>query len=166
MSQSSAPAAGRAGKSGRELWLRLGRRLRLAGGGRDFCLQLVVFRETLELIDEHQRVLGRDFELLAAGLAADLVVQAQQVVAKLGKLGAILIVGARGKSISFDAADPADAVLIRPPASGTLISSRTRFRLFGEECAFVESHTQIVTMNPECLEIEPRSDRERALWPS
>jgi hypothetical protein len=50
------------------------------GGRGDFLLELLVVRQARELIDEHQRVLRRDFELLAAGLARDFVVEANQVV--------------------------------------------------------------------------------------
>src|SRR3954471_11034188 len=85
-------------------------------------------------------MLRRDFELLPARLARHLVVEPQEIIAEFCKFGAVLVVGAGGQAIFLHTANPPDAVLVGAPASRALIASRTGFRFFREECAFVECH--------------------------
>ncbi len=134
------PAAGRPGESRWERRFGFVGGLRFSGGRGDLGVEIVVFRETLELIDEHQRVLRRDLELLPAGPARHLVVEPQEVIAQLRKFRAILVVGTGRQAVLLHTADPPDVVLIRAPAPGTLIPSRAGFRLFRKEGAFIECH--------------------------
>ena len=64
----------------------------------DLPFELFVVGQTGDLVHEHQRVLRRDLELLAARLARDLVVEPQQVVAQLRELGPIALVGSGRQS--------------------------------------------------------------------
>src|SRR4051812_6274127 len=126
-------------------------RLRLDGlrgflGGRlDLLLQLVVIGQPGELIDEDHRLLRRDLELPAAGLADDLVVEAENVVAQLRELLAIHLVGPRGRTIFLHPPDPADAVVVGAAAFRARVAARLGLGLVGEEGAFVEGHAFIVS---------------------
>jgi hypothetical protein len=135
------PASRRASKAVWQFRLRLGCRLGLARGRRNLGIEFVVFWKAFDLIDEHQRMLRWDFDLLPAALAGHLVVDTEQVVAELGELGAILIVSAWRKPVALDPADPTDAVFVRTSAPRALVSPRPGFRFLAEEGAFVESHT-------------------------
>ena len=138
---SSLPAARLAREPRRQR--RLGFRLRFRLSRRDVDLPFEIFfvGQAGELVHEHQRVLRRDLEFLAAGLARDLVVEAEQVVAQLGELGPVALVGPGRQPLLLRAPHPADAVFAGPPALGALIPSGPGFRFFGEKRAFVESHT-------------------------
>jgi hypothetical protein len=81
-----------------------------------------------------------DLDLLAARLAHDLIVHTDQVVAELGELGAVALVGARRQPILLHAPHPAHAVLIGAPAAVAGDLGRSGFRSIGKEGAFVEGH--------------------------
>jgi hypothetical protein len=81
-----------------------------------------------------------DLELLAARLAHQLVVHADQVIAKLLELGAVALVGARRQPVLFDAADPAHRILVGAATTRARVAGRTCFRTIRKERAFVESH--------------------------
>jgi hypothetical protein len=61
----------------------------------------------------------RDVELLAARTADDLVVHTDQVVAQLGKFGAVPFIGAGRQPIFFCPANPAHRVVIGAAAPRT-----------------------------------------------
>ena len=103
------------------------------------CVGLFVFRQAFELIGEHHRLVRRHLELLAARLAGHLVVEAQQVIAQLVELGAVLAL--RLAILALGAPHPAEAVLVDPLASRTRILRRPVFRLLDEECFLVKRHT-------------------------
>jgi hypothetical protein len=86
----------------------------------------------------------RDLDLLAARLAHDLVVDADEMVAQLGELGPVALVGARWQPVLLDPAHPADAVLVGPPAARAGHLGRTGLGAVGEESAFVERHPVII----------------------
>src|SRR5215207_6454055 len=79
------PSGGLSGKPRRQRRLAFGNRLRLGRRSSDFAFQALCVGQPGELVGEHQRVLRRDFELLAAGLAGDLVVESEEIVAELGE---------------------------------------------------------------------------------
>jgi hypothetical protein len=85
----------------------------------------------------------RDFELLSARLAHDLVVDANQMIAKLGELGAVSLVGAGRKTVLLDAANPPHVVIVGAAAARAGIPRRSRFRFVEEESAFVECHGRV-----------------------
>ena len=113
----------------------------------DLPLEVLVVRKTRELIDEHQRVLRRNLELLAACLARDLVVEPEEVVAKLGKFRAIALVGPRRRLVLLGASNPPNAVLAGTPALRALVPSLSGFRFLAKEGAFVEGHPLILATN-------------------
>jgi hypothetical protein len=78
-----------------------------------------VLRQTFELIDEQQRVQRGDLEPLAAGLAHDFVVDANEMVPQLRELGSVALIRARREPILLDAPNPADRVLVGPIAART-----------------------------------------------
>src|SRR6266542_1588376 len=139
------PAARLAREPCREGWLRVARRLRLAGRFGDLLFEVFVVRQSRQLVDEHQRVLRRDFKFLSARLADHLVVDAQQVVTQLRELRAIFIRRAGGQPVLLRSAHPADGVVTGPPALGARVSSLPRLGLFVEECAFVEGHASMLS---------------------
>src|SRR2546421_280379 len=75
------------------------------------AFDLFFIGQACELVHEHQGVLRRDLEFLAARLARDLIVQAEQIVAELRELFPIGFVGARRQPVLLRAAHPPDAVL-------------------------------------------------------
>lgn len=85
----------------------------------------------------------RDFEFLSARLADDFVVDANQMIAKLGEFGAIAFVGARRQPIFLDAPHPPHVVVVGPTAARAGIPRRSRFRFVEEESAFVECHGRL-----------------------
>jgi len=135
--RSTSPALSGTGETRRQFRAidRLLRR-RLSGG----VLRLFVFRQTLELIGEQQRVMRRHFELLAARLARHLIVQAKKMVAELVEFGAILA-ALWLPVFALGAPHPADAVLVGPLATGTGILCRTILRLLIEVRFLVKRHT-------------------------
>lgn len=82
----------------------------------------------------------RYFELLSARLANDFVVDANQMIAKLGELGAVPFIGARGQPIFLDAPHPAHVVVVGAAASGAGVTRRPRFRFVEKERSFIQSH--------------------------
>jgi hypothetical protein len=100
-------------------------------------------RQAVELIHEHQRVHRRNLEALAARLTGELVVDANQVVAQLGELGAVALVGIAGRPVLLGAPDPTQLVIVGAPAARTGVAARALFRTFVEEGAFVEGHAVI-----------------------
>src|SRR5262249_27259192 len=131
------PARRLPGKARRQRRLSFRLRLRFARRHVDLALELFFVRQSLQLVYEHQRVLRRDLELLAARLAGDLVVEAKQVVAQLGELGAVDFIGAGRQPILLGASHPANAVVVGPVALGTLIAAGSRFRFVVEKRALV-----------------------------
>jgi hypothetical protein len=95
--------------------------------------------------------LRRNLEFLAAGLACDLIVEAEQVVAQLCEPGPVLLVSSRRQPILFRAPHPPNAVFAGPSAPGALIPSGSGFRLFREKGAFVQGHSLMVAMNRALL---------------
>jgi hypothetical protein len=108
----------------------------LPGAGRRFLL-LLVLRQPLELIEEQQRVQRGDLEPLPARLADQLVVEPQQVIAELGELGAVALVGAGRQPILLHSTDPAHVVVAGPATARTGVLRGPGFRFFGEEGALV-----------------------------
>jgi hypothetical protein len=105
--------------------------------GRSGFFFLDVARQALELIDEQQRMHGRDLELLPARFAHHLVVDPDQVVAKLGELRAVTLVGARRQPILLRPPDPTDGIVVRTPATGTREPFVTVFASIKEERTLV-----------------------------
>jgi hypothetical protein len=99
-----------------------------------------------------------DLELLPAGLADQLVVEPEEVIAELGELRAVALVGAGRQAILLGTTNPAHAVLIRAPAARAGVAGRSRLGLVGEEGALVESHTQIVLQGPRERLKAPRAE--------
>lgn len=128
------------GSDRRHLTLFFGRLVGGVRGGRNLLFEFLFVRQTGQLIDEHHRLVRRDLEFLAAGLAGNLVVQPQQIVAQFCELRAIDVISPWRKSIFLRPPDPPDAVVAGPAALGTGISALPGFCLIGEESAFVESH--------------------------
>ena len=87
-----------------------------------------------------------DLESLAAGLARDVVVEAEQVVAQLCELGPVARVGPGRQSTFLRVPYPPNAVVDGPSALGALIPSESRFRFFREKRAFVEGHALMVAI--------------------
>jgi hypothetical protein len=85
-------------------------------------------------------MLGRDVEFLAAGFARHGIVDANHVVAQLGKQGTIALVGAWRDPIFLRPNDPAHLVLIYTlaPRTGQLVGAG--FIPVIEEIAFVKGH--------------------------
>jgi glycosyltransferase involved in cell wall biosynthesis len=67
-----------------------------------------------------------------------------RLVAQLGELGAVGLVGAGRQAVLLGAFHPADVVVIRAPAFGAGIPPNPCFRFLGEEVALIESQLQIV----------------------
>jgi hypothetical protein len=84
-----------------------------------------------------------DFDLLAARLAHDLVVDANQMIAKFGELGAIPFIGPRWQPILLDASHPSHVVVVGATASGARVTRRPRFRFVEEERAFIKGHGRV-----------------------
>jgi hypothetical protein len=82
----------------------------------------------------------RDLELFPARLADQLVVHADQVIAKLGKLRPIAFIGARRQAVLLDAPHPPHVVFIGTLTPWAGEARRASFVFVGEECAFVEGH--------------------------
>ena len=93
-----------------------------------------------ELI-ENNRLQGRDLDRLAAAriFAAQLVVEADPVVARLGKSRAILFIGAGGDRSFFGPATPLDRILQRSPAFRTVDCGNHRFILLVKQVTFFHS---------------------------
>ncbi len=87
------PASRFAGEAGGDRRFGL-RRLLVPGGRCDLLLERGRIGQARQLVDEHERVLGGDVELAAADLAGDLIVDPQQIVAQLGELRLVGVVGA------------------------------------------------------------------------
>src|SRR5687767_4826972 len=103
-----------------------------------YCLLVVVLlRQPFELLEEHQRAVRRDLEPLAARLARDVVVHANQVILRLLEQRAVARVGPAGKLRLLGAPHPADAVLVGPPAPRTLERVLALFRFLREKLTFV-----------------------------
>jgi hypothetical protein len=79
----------------------------------------------------------RNFEPLAAGLADDLIVDANEMIPQLGKLRPIALIRARRQPILLGSPDPPYRVLVRSPAPWTAEALFASFRLVEEEGAFV-----------------------------
>jgi hypothetical protein len=79
----------------------------------------------------------RDLESLRARFADDLVVHTNEVIAQLGELGAIALVGAGRQTIFFRAPYPSHGVLVRTAAARTTESLVAIFVFVEEEGAFV-----------------------------
>ena len=71
----------------------------------------------------------------------DLIVEAQEMVAQLVELLAVL--GVLWRAL-LGATHPPDGVLVDPLAAGARVLGRAGFRLLGEEGAFVKAHPLIV----------------------
>jgi hypothetical protein len=67
-------------------------------------------------------VLRGDLDLLAAGVARDLVVEPEQVVAQFRELGPVTVVGSGRRPVLLRTLDPSNAEFAGPPARGTLVS--------------------------------------------
>jgi hypothetical protein len=85
-----------------------------------------------------------DLESLAAGLALDLIVDANEVVAQLGELRPIALVGARGQAVLLRPPHPTHGILVGPSTPWAAQSLAAVFGSVGEERAFVESHALIL----------------------
>jgi hypothetical protein len=79
----------------------------------------------------------RNLEAFAAGLAGHFVVDTNQVVAQLGKLGAIAFIGARRQTVLLRPAYPTHGVFVRSPAAWAAQSFVAVFVAVGKEGAFV-----------------------------
>jgi hypothetical protein len=84
-------------------------------------------------------LVGRDLELLAARLAGHLIVDAQQVIAQLLELGAVLALWL--PVLALRTPHPAQAVLVDPLAPRARELRRPVLRLLNEECFLVKRHT-------------------------
>jgi hypothetical protein len=79
----------------------------------------------------------RDLELLAAGPADHLVIDANQVIAQLRELGAIAFIRARRQPIFLGPPHPSHGVLIGPAATGTTEPLFAALGFVEEECALI-----------------------------
>jgi hypothetical protein len=87
----------------------------------------------------------RNLEPLAARLAGELVVDADQVIAQLGELGAVALVGVAGQPVFLRPAHPLHLVVIRAAAPRTREAAVSLLGPFVEEGAFVECHHAILS---------------------
>ena len=122
-------------------------RHRLPRCGRNLAIELLVVRQACELVGVDHRLLRGDFELLAARLARDVVVEPEQVIAQFRELGPIDVVGARRQPVLLRAAHPADAVVVGALAFRAGKPALPGFRFVVEQGAFVEGHASIVATN-------------------
>ena len=118
--------------------------VRLSRRGADLSLEFFLVGQAGELVYEHQGLVRRDLESLAAGRTRDLVVDAKQVVAQLGELGPVDLVGTGRRLVPLRVSRPSDAVFTGPSTPGALIPPRSSLQLFGEQGAFVEGHSGMV----------------------
>jgi hypothetical protein len=93
--------------------------------------------QSLELIDEEQRVHRRDLKSLAAGLAHHLVVDTNEMVAQLRELCPIAFIGAWRQPILLRPPYPPHRILIRASAPRATQSLVAIFVLVEEEGALV-----------------------------
>jgi len=87
----------------------------------------------------------RNLEALAARLTGQFVVDADQVVAQLGELGAVVLVGIARQPVLLGAPDPAHLVVVGAPAARAPVAAIALLGPFVEEGAFVEGHAAILT---------------------
>jgi predicted Rossmann fold flavoprotein len=127
--------------------LAVGRGFRLFRQGVDLSFELFFVGQACELVHEHQGVLGRNLEFLAARLAGDFIVEAEQVVPELGELGPVVLVGPGRQPVFLGAAHPPNVVFTRSPTLGTLIPPRSGFRSVREQGTLAEGHSHMVAMN-------------------
>jgi hypothetical protein len=79
----------------------------------------------------------RDLELLAARPADHLIIDTDQMVAELGKLGAVAFVRPGRKPVFLGPANPPHRVFVGPAAAGTCQPLGPIVVLVEEESAFV-----------------------------
>jgi hypothetical protein len=94
-------------------------------------------RQAFELIDEQQRMHRGNLESLAARLAHDLIVDANEVVAQLRELRTIAFVRALRHPIFLRSPHPAHRILIRAAAARATKPLVAILVLVEEESAFV-----------------------------
>ncbi|MGQ0734711.1 MAG: hypothetical protein ACT4QD_13780 [Acidobacteriota bacterium] len=103
---------------------------------------LDILRKAFELIDEQQRVQRRDLELLPAGLAHHLVVDANQMIAHFPEFRAVAFVGAGRQAVFLDSAHPSNVVVVGAATAGARVARGTILGAVVEEGAFVEGHSR------------------------
>jgi hypothetical protein len=87
----------------------------------------------------------RNLEALAARLTGQFVVDADQVIAQLLELGAVLFVGVAGHPVFLGSPHPAHLVVVGALAPRARVAAVALLGPFVEERAFVECHRAILT---------------------
>jgi hypothetical protein len=88
----------------------------------------------------------RNLEALAARLTGEFVVDADEVIAQLGELRPVALVGVGRQAVFLRAAHPAELVVARAPAARAGVAAGALFGSLGEERAFVEGHAGILAV--------------------
>ena len=122
-------------------------RFRLSRRGADLPFEFRFVGQTCELVRDHQGVLRRDLESLPAGLARDLVIETEQIVACFCELGPVLLARSSRQPVFLRSADPPNAVFGSPATPEALIPSGSGFRFLREHVAFVKGHSAMVATN-------------------
>ena len=122
-------------------------RFRLSRRGADLPFEFRFVGQTCELVRDHQGVLRRDLESLPAGLARDLVIETEQIVACFCELGPVLLARSSRQPVFLRSADPPNAVFGSPTTPEALIPSGSGFRFLREHVAFVKGHSAMVATN-------------------
>ena len=122
-------------------------RFRLSGRGADLSFEFLFVGQTCELVRDHQGVLRRDLESLPAGLARDLIVETEQIVACFCELGPVLLARSSRQPVFLRSPDPPNAVFGSPATPDALIPSGSDFRFLREQVAFVKGHAAMVATN-------------------
>jgi len=87
----------------------------------------------------------RNLEALATRLTGEFVVDANQVIAQLLELGAVLLVGVAWHPVLLGTPHPAHLVVVGALAAGARVAAVALLGPFVEERAFVECHRSILT---------------------
>jgi hypothetical protein len=82
----------------------------------------------------------RNLEALATRLTGKFVVHANQVIAELGELRAIRLVGVAGRPVLARTPHPAQLVVASPLAAGTGVFAAALLGFLVEEGALVQGH--------------------------
>ena len=100
-------------------------------------LVVILLRQSLELLEEHDPPVRGDFEPLVTGLAGHIVVHADEVVFRLFEERPVAGIRASWKLRFLRPPNPSDRVIIRPFAAGALKPGRPLLGLLCKELSFI-----------------------------
>ena len=107
------------------------------------CSVVKLLALLLLIVDEDQRLEGRDLEALPAALARHVVIDADEMVAKLRVERAVARVGAGREAIFFHATEPPYLVRVPPLAPRAGIFRGFLLRALGKKVPFL--HEPIIS---------------------